>query len=338
MQVFVYDPTQKDSQSKVRGIGRYLQLLRENFEGKFIFTDKLPITNPQSPITFINPFFNFLAPPLTMRRIAQKQIAVIHDLIPLKYPDHFPVGLVGLKNVLLNKFALRNYDHIITDSETSKRDIVSLLKIKSERIFVVYPCLPKIFTEPYQPLTNSQSPVVNYCLYVGDATWNKNLVNIAKAVLIAQTPCMFVGKIFDKKDEILNHPWQKELREFFILAKKNPLFILKGFVPDNELINLYKQASLNILISRDEGFGFSYVEAGSQECPSLLADRPICHEIAQDGACFTSPEQPEEIARLIKEFTADPQNRASIGYKAYQRSLFFSQEQFKKGIVLAVEG
>src|SRR3990170_8768288 len=100
MKVTVFDPTIQDDKSKVRGIGRYLQILRENFKDEFTFTSnigfwKLGFGNWDLEIgnsVFINPFFNLLQPPLTMLRMAKKQVAVIHDLIPLKYPTHFPVG------------------------------------------------------------------------------------------------------------------------------------------------------------------------------------------------------------------------------------------------------
>ena len=52
------------------------------------------------------------------------------------------------------------------------------------------------------------------------------------------------------------------------MAKDDKRFIFPGFISDDELITLYEQASLNILLSRDEGFGFSYVEAASLGCPS----------------------------------------------------------------------
>ncbi|HEX7542767.1 MAG TPA: hypothetical protein VF385_01660, partial [Patescibacteria group bacterium] len=104
--VYVYDPTLKDEKSAVRGVGRYLQILKENFpEWTFINNETIKQFNNET--IFINPFFNFLQPPLTLKRIAKKQIAIIHDLIPLKYPSHFPSGIKGSIYILLNKFALK---------------------------------------------------------------------------------------------------------------------------------------------------------------------------------------------------------------------------------------
>src|SRR3989339_399387 len=314
--VFVYDPTTSDKQSAVRGIGRYLQILKESFP-EWIFTSSLtPSPYSLVPI-FINPFFNFLQPPLTLRRLAQKQIAVIHDLIPLKYPSHFPAGIKGSIYILLNKLALKNYDLIIADSEASKRDIINILKIKSEKLRVVYPCLPKVFSikYPVSSMKNSKYEILDtrYCLYVGDATWNKNLVNLARAIKIANVTCVFVGSVFEKVSSIkypvfsmknkntkykildtkyLSHPWQKELKEFFELTKDDKRFIFAGFVPDSELINLYKQASLNILPSRDEGFGFSFLEASQFSCPSVLSDIPVLREISAENGLFSNPNNP----------------------------------------------
>ncbi len=153
--IFVYDPTASDKLSAVRGIGRYLQILKETFPG-WIFTNNLAMKQWNNETIFVNPFFNFLQKPVTLKRIAHKQIAVIHDLIPLKYPSHFPVGIKGTIYILLNKLALRNYDLIITDSEASKKDIIEKLKVKNQKVKVIYPCLPKSFLNPSSVISTRQ--------------------------------------------------------------------------------------------------------------------------------------------------------------------------------------
>jgi len=374
--VFVYDPTASDKLSSVRGIGRYLQILKENFP-EWTFSSFPPNPYPLTPNSlFINPFFNFLQPPLTLKRIAQKQIAVIHDLIPLKYPSHFPAGIRGNINIALNKYVLRNYDLIITDSEASKKDIMDKLKIKSEKLKVVYPCLPKIFSMKYKVSSmeniNTKYKILDtrYCLYVGDATWNKNLVALARAIKIANVNCIFVGKVFenltvddrrlkvgveDRKSKIeknqsstfnhqplssiihplssnLHHPWQNELNEFNEITKNDKRFIFAGFVPDSELIKLYEQASFNILPSRDEGFGFSYLEAANFGCPSLLSDIPVLREISDGKAIFFDQKDPQNIANKIKEINSDKNLRNKIGADAKKRSQYFSGKKFREEI------
>jgi glycosyltransferase involved in cell wall biosynthesis len=209
--VFVYDPTVSDLRSAVRGVGRYLQILKENFKDDFEFISDIENCSPRFAVEagklkiensiFINPFFNFLQKPVILKRITKKQIAVIHDLIPLKYPSNFPVGIKGAIYILLNKLALKNYDLIITDSEASKVDIIKILEIEENKIKVIYPCLPNSFLKlgikNLDLNKNSKFKIKNYCLYVGDATWNKNLVNLAKAIKLANVNCVFVGKVFE---------------------------------------------------------------------------------------------------------------------------------------------
>ncbi len=342
--VFVYDPTASDKLSSVRGIGRYLQILQENFPDWTFSSSLTPNPYSLTPI-FINPFFNFLQPPVRtnnywslQKRLAKKQIAVIHDLIPLKYPSHFPPGIKGSIYILLNKLALKNYDLIITDSEASKKDIIDILRLPDKKIKVIYPCLTKSFLklEIKNSVLNENFKLKienSFCLYVGDATWNKNLVNLAKAIKIADINCVFVGKIFENsklKIENLNHPWQREFKQFIELTKDDKRFKFMGFVSDSDLIKLYQQSLFNILPSRDEGFGFSYLEAGNFSCPSLLSNITVLQEISDGNAIFFDPKNPQEIANKIKEIISNKILRNKIATDVKKRSKFFSADKFKR--------
>lgn len=331
--VVVFDPTIADKKSAVRGVGRYLQILKENFT-EWSFTNDLSMIKKQATV-FINPFFNFLQPPLTLKKIASRQIAVIHDLIPLKYPDYFPTGFKGKVNIFLNKIALKNYDLIITDSFASQKDIASLLKIPKEKIKVIYPCLSRVFKEVQSQdgvlKAKKPSNIEKYCLYVGDGTWNKNLVNLAKAIKIANVSCVFVGKVFDIKNANLNHHWQKELKDFFTITKNDKRFIFAGYVPDKELVSFYQTASLNILVSHDEGFGFSYLEASFFNCPSVVSQINVLKEISEgQGVLFADDNNPNDIADKIGEIYFNNNLRERLGREAKKRIDFFSQEKFRQ--------
>lgn len=354
-QVYVFDPTATDEMSKVRGVGRYLQILKENFPNWTFTSEVSSIQQEGDDTVFINPFFNPYQPPVISKKFFPKQIVVIHDVIPLKYSAHFPAGLKGKLQLLSNKKALDHYDVVVTDSEASKNDIEEHLKVLETKIQVVYPCLPKIFTQPPVISSGTRNPVKrktrsrssvqdevvqddkernnvpsNYFLYVGDATWNKNLVNLAKAIKAADVNCVFVGRIFGQMNRLTSpeNPWQKELVEFSNLVKGDPRFVFPGFITDGELVNLYKNALVNVLVSRDEGFGFSFLEASSQEIPSLLGDIAVLHEISQDAALFVDEQKPDEIADKMKALVENEDLRKTLGQEAKERSRFFSAERF----------
>jgi len=243
---------------------------------------------------------------------------------------------MGTINFLRNKKSLSNYDLIITDSESSKADIIKILKIDEQKIKVVYPTLSKDFLNIKEKKPSFMKNLEEkYLIYVGDATWNKNLVNIAKAIKSIGIKSIFVGKVFQKKEK-LSHSWQKELKSFLNITKDDNNFIFPGFVSDNELVWLYKNSVCNLLVSNDEGFGFSFIEAGAQKTPSVLSDLPVFKEIAQDNALFSNNNEWKNIADKIKTIIENPSLRETLGEEAFERSRFFTQDSFKKNFLSSV--
>jgi glycosyltransferase involved in cell wall biosynthesis len=112
-----------------------------------------------------------------------------------------------------------------------------------------------------------------------------------------------------------------ELYGFYREIKDDSRFHLSGFVSDEALVNYYHHAEVNILISRDEGYGFSYLEAGTCGTPSVLADTRISREIAGDSAIYVDPEEPSSIAKGIKEILVK---------KTYDEKSAFTKKQIKK--------
>lgn len=351
----IFDPNRGDKLSSFRGGGRILQILKENLSDQTRFISDL---SDISDSILLIPSWSPFSPLPVNKRIASKQYLIIFDVIPLKYPAHFPAGIRGKFNLWRNKQAMKHFDKIITISEHSKKDIVKYLSINENKVAVVYPAIIKMFLEnkeerikkkenasTFHPLPSS------FLLYVGDVNWNKNLVNLAKAIKLADIPCVFVGKPFgvrktpgveeersDGKTPGVNldHPWQSEFKHFLEEVGDDKRFIFLGYVEDSELVELYQNAICNVLVSRDEGFGYSYTEAASQQCPSVLSDIPVFHEIANDTALFANPKDPKDIAAKIGKFK-DVAVRKSYGERAYKRLEKLSPENFKKTLLDLLE-
>ena len=67
---------------------------------------------------------------------------------------------------------------------------------------------------------------------------------------------------------------------------KHPKIIITGYIPDEEIPTLYKNALLYIFPSLYEGFGTPIIEAQYSGCPLLCSDIPVFKEIAGNGAEF----------------------------------------------------
>jgi glycosyltransferase involved in cell wall biosynthesis len=373
--VYVYDPTSSDTASKVRGVGSYVQTYHENFGNEFTFVNNVKTISKNG--IFIQPFYNLMQKPdRWFTRISRKQIAVIHDVIPLKFPQYFPTGFWTKFHLFIHKtFALKLYDVIITDSHHSKRDIVKYLKIPAQKVYVVYPTVKHIFERPMALSDSYDSSIVDpekdpqfathyhathvdihqqtqsilpsipfqdFCIYVGDGTWNKNLITLANAVIAAQIPCVIVGKAFTdfrarmqqaqgKLPQI--HPWEKSLLKFCQMTMNNPLFYFTGFVSDHDLVSLYKKAKVNVLVSYDEGFGLSYLEASYLGTPSVLADTPLFHETAAQDGIFANVSDYNEVADKIRKlfFQQDMYDHSRVD--VFERAYDFAPHVFRERIL-----
>jgi glycosyltransferase involved in cell wall biosynthesis len=321
--LFIYNASAKESAS--RGVGRYTNLLTSLLHIPTI-TTSVHTTNQD---IIIDPFLNLVGPLNTMCfSIRGKKIGVIHDIIPMKYPSSFPLGIRGNVKMFINQKIARMYNVIITDSESSKKDISAYLNIDPVKIHVIYPPTPQMpVLEPTDKIKDliSAEP---YLLYVGDVNWNKNISYIAEICIRSKIKLVCVGRSFVNRSPS-NHPWLDELRLFVQQTKDSPYIICTGFLSDSDLGALYKHAAFNILLSRDEGFGFSYVEAAAQGTPSLLSNIPIFHEIADSQGCIYIPldDLPHAI-KLVRTALSDKSQRDILGKNAQLRSEKFSTEQF----------
>src|SRR5579872_4721031 len=118
------------SAHKVRGIGSYTQNLLNQFKKntqkdmEIVFFED---ADAQIDADIIHhPYFDIFFRTLNTKK-GTKTVVTIHDVIPLVFPNYFPVGPKGFLNLFFQKRALSKCDAIICDSQTSKKDIIEKL-------------------------------------------------------------------------------------------------------------------------------------------------------------------------------------------------------------------
>jgi len=327
-QVYIFDRTKNNLDEASRGGGRIMQILKEALpQAKMVSNlHDVPFDS-----TLLVPSWQPFSAPIINKRYAKTQILMLFDVIPLLYRNHFRAGLKGMFNAWRNKRALKHFDKVITISNYSKKTIVDILKIPYEKVNVIYPAVGKIFTTVDSVKSSDMQELINkyhipskkYTVYVGDVNWNKNLVNLALAIKQSNIPCVFVGRQFtsERGKEILTshkiHPWLTPYRDFLKIASGNPLFVFAGYVSDEELKILYHFAVCNTIASYSEGFGFSYVEAASQQTPSVMSDIEVFREIAGSAALFAHPDKPTEIASAIVHLAENHEMRHDLALRSF---------------------
>ncbi|MDZ7586225.1 MAG: glycosyltransferase family 1 protein [Patescibacteria group bacterium] len=210
-------------------------------------------------------------------------LVTIHDLIPLKFPTHFPPGIKGKLRWLIQRRLLLSSAAIITDSLSSQKDILALTEIPQKKIHVIYLAADKLF-KPQKPINKFSLPN-KFVLYVGDVNYNKNLPELIQTCLTNNYPLVLVGKQLVEKNYDPHHPENQALVKVQSLIQANPNKIFPlGFVPTQDLVRLYNLATVYVQPSLAEGFGLPVLEAMACGCPVLIGPADSLSEIAGPAA------------------------------------------------------
>lgn len=355
-QFTIYDPSSQDKTGAFRGAGRNIQALKENLSDVARFITRLDEVEPTD--TLFIPLWRPFQKPILTKRIAKRQILWLYDVMPLKFPEHFPIGIRGRWWLYQNTRSLLVFDDIITVSHHSKHDIHTYLGVDLKKIHAVPNTSSFLFFKRPISLISRKELIARYnlpnkpyVLYVGDINWNKNLPNMAKGIIESNVVCVCVGKVFEKINSLralphdqqnthiqsMTHPEERSLRDFIKLVLHDDHFVFPGYVPDEHMPSFYKHALCNVLYSFDEGYGLSYLEAATQKCPSVLADVDIFHETAEQTALFADPHDPSELAQHILTLQSNPKRARHLGQDAYHRSKESSPEAFRKAMMKFIQ-
>jgi glycosyltransferase involved in cell wall biosynthesis len=317
---------------KVRGVGFYLENLKKSLikyypQNDFLFFDDISsIPNESEVIHF--PYFDPFILSLPSKN-EKKTVVTVHDLTPIIFPKHFPPGLRGNIKWQIQKRRLRKVDAIITDSNSSKKDIEKIVGADPSKVSVVYLASsdnfkkiediknpPKLFRENKIP--------ESFILYVGDVTWNKNLPKLLEAVKQTDLTLVMVGKAIVNKDFDKNSAWNKDLVRVQKLIEGDSRFIPLGFVSNEDLNYLYNTAVCLVMPSLYEGFGLPVIEAMQAGCPVITSRKGSLPEVGGDAVLYIDPENIDSIKEEIINLSKDNKLRDELSNKGLERANKFS--------------
>ncbi len=288
-----------------RGIGAYTRFLVSALQQRGDITVLAePFTkrkNRQADVVHF-PFFDLFFASLPSTRLPT--VVTIHDVIPLQFPAQYPVGFKGRFAHLRQLNKLGGIKLIVTDSQTSKDNIVDLLGVPAEKIVVVHLAAnPLLF-----PTSSNESNSVKrkhglrspYILFVGDINYNKNLPELIKAFryLPSELQLVLLGKNFKEQDI---PEWQAIERQIAAVGMVDRVRFLTNIPSENvaELSAVYSGAECYVQPSLEEGFGLPVLEAMRCGTPVVASNCGAHLEIGGESTWFVDPEA-ESIAGGVK--------------------------------------
>jgi len=218
------------------------------------------------------------------------KVTTVHDLVPFKYPQ---TTTDNIRNAHKKKLAwvIRESKKIIAVSESTKNDLISILKVPEEKIVVI----PEGVEEKMRPQPIEIQEIVKRRYKTGDEYLfalstlepRKNQVGLLKAFEI-------VKKSYPNLKLVIGG--MKRVDGANIESKD---VIALGFVPQSDLPALYSGCLCFVHPAFYEGFGLTPLEAMACGAPVAVSNTSSLPEVVGEAGVYFDPQSPQSIAQGI---------------------------------------
>lgn len=277
---------------------------------------------------------------LPMKAKGMANIYTIHDLVPLRLP--FTTLDNKRRFHAMCRKICQTADHIVTVSESARRDIIDMFGVSEDRITNTYQAV----SLPPRALAKSDDDVAlevesifglewkNYYLFFGAIEPKKNLGRIIEAYLASGVsgPLVIVG----------GHGWLEEAETRMLYDDLVMVHILRDgvirrsdrirsydYMPLDSLVTLIRGAKATLFPSLYEGFGLPVLESMLLGTPVLTSTGGSLPEVAGDASLMVDPQQVSEIKEGIRALDADEGLRAELITRGRAQAAKFDETAYR---------
>lgn len=262
-----------------------------------------------------------------------KIVTTTHDLGPIHlFGKYDSVRTFYHKQVLTR--SIHTSDHVICVSQATKNDVIRFTGYPEDKISVIY---SGINTERFRPLPKEEvrERLIEryllgkpYFIYVSRIEHPaKNHINLIKAFELFRDQykinhqLVFVGATWFRGDEV--YKFAKKSR-----YSKDILFL--GFIPPEDVVDLYNGADAMVFPSLHEGFGFPLLEAMACGTPVACSNTTSLGELGKGYAHLFDPLEPADICGKMALAQTQTTERTE---KCLQYARSFNWNQAAKDVI-----
>lgn len=276
-----------------------------------------------------------------------RHVMLVHDIIPKLFPEY----LGNLRKKIYWKMTergIRKADKIISVSKKTEKDLIRNLEIDPSKISVSYVAIDEIFKKPVlekesERILKKYGLEKGYIYAGGGMEVRKNIEGTIRAykILLDSTRDMFAklreenipplvisGKLMPELAPLVTDA--EGLVGSMGLGKRVKLL---GFVPQEDLPALYKNALFFSFPSFYEGFGLPLLEAMSQGTPVLTSKKSSLPEVGSDAVLYCNPDDIEDVVVVMKNLLTREDLRKTLSEKSLRRADIFSWDKFAEKVL-----
>lgn len=261
-------------------------------------------------------------------------VPTVISIMDLSY-IHFPYmfnswDLHQLKN--WTAYSVKKASLVFTISNSSRSDIIKEYKLPENKVVPTHLGIKEDTSRIIvKEIKEKYSIDGDFILFVGTLQPRKNIARLVEAFSRSKNKkikLVIVGKKGWQYEDILEAP-----KNFGV--EDRVLFL--DFVPDEDLVSLYREALFYVLPSLYEGFGLPILEAMKQGCPVLTSNVSSMPEAGGGAALYVDPENTQDITEKIDMLVSDDSLRQELVEKGYEQIKKFSWEETAKKTLDALE-
>jgi glycosyltransferase involved in cell wall biosynthesis len=288
------------------------------------------------------------------RNIAK--MIIVHDLIPIKYPEFFLTEKKHKKNNPVKKFgtifdSIKEDTTIFCDSECTKKDLLEFYpRFKNNKIIINYLAADK---QKFFYLENRENTLDNnfknikqslgryniptekhYFLSICSLNPRKNLKFLVDSFtrfldknkhLSSEINLVLSGPKGWKVEELLNQVAKSECHKHNI--------IITGFIEEQDINNIYNGAMAFVYPSLYEGFGLPVLEAMQCRIPIIASNSSSIPEIVENAGILIDSNDENDLINAFEKLYNDQVSRENLARIGENKSREFDWYNTTKVII-----
>ena len=240
-------------------------------------------------------------------------VVTIHDTTISFYPGKkMNVWWRKLAYQLVIRHAVKVSRHIITVSEHTKKDVLKLFRVRSQKISPIHIAPSSEFkpsTKAEQKRVKQQLGLADtFLLYTGNWREHKNLVGLIEAFAQLQKKHPSLQLVVTGKED----PHYPEVKQAIEKLGLTSAIKLVGLVDFNDLVALFGSAKLYVCPSFYEGFGLPPLEAMACATPVAVSRAASLPEVCGKSAVYFDPHDTANMAQVMLSLLEDEQKLTQL--------------------------